>query len=170
MTIEHEGVPIGNAVEAARIKIQDKPSRWLSYMSVMDVDQTILRIERNQGTVYLPARDLPDRGRVAVVLDPQGAPFALVASAKGDPPDIETGLNDFFGSELWALDREAAIAFYQAIAGYDLELADLGDGKTYHLLVRDGTPRAGVVQIPWKDVKPNWVPYIAGFHARWSCG
>ncbi len=22
-------------------------------------------------------------------------------------------------------------------------------------------PRAGVVQIPWGDVNPNWVPYIA---------
>jgi len=161
MTIEREGVPIGNAVEVERTKIQDKPSRWLSYMSVMDVDQTILRIEQNQGSVYMAARDLPDRGRVAVVLDPEGAPFALVRSATGDPPDNGFDRNDFYAAELWARERDAAIGFYEAVAGYDLELADLGDGRTYHLLVENGTPRAGVVQIPWEDVKPNWVPYIA---------
>jgi predicted enzyme related to lactoylglutathione lyase len=161
MTIDYDGIPIGNAVAVARAKIKDKPSRWLSYMSVMDVDQAILRVEQHQGSVYMPARNLPDRGRVAVVLDPEGAPFALVASTTGDPPDNGFDRNDFFAAELWARDRDAAIAFYQAVAGYTLELADLGDGKTYYLLVENDTPRAGVVQIPWEDVKPNWVPYIA---------
>ncbi len=161
MTIEREGVPIGNAVEVERTKIQDKPSRWLSYMSVMDVDQTILRNEQNQGSVYRAARDLPGRGRVAAVRDPEGAPFALVGSATGDPPDNGFDRNGFYAAELWARDRDAAIGFYETVAGYDLELADLGDGRTYHLLVENGTPRAGVVQIPWEDVKPNWVPYIA---------
>jgi hypothetical protein len=161
MTIEYRGLPIGNAVAVKKTKIEGKQSRWLSYMSVMDVDQTILRIERNQGSVYMPPRNLPDRGRVAVVLDSEGAPFALVRSATGDPPDDGFDWNDFFAAELWARDRDAAIAFYQAIAGYHVELADLGDGKAYHLLVENGTPRAGVVQIPWEDVKPNWVPYIA---------
>jgi len=161
MTIACNDVPIGNAVAVDRVKIEDKPSRWLSYMSVMDVDQAILRVEQHQGSVYMPARNLPDRGRVAVVLDAQGAPFALVASTTGDPPDNGFDRNDFFAAELWARDRDAAIVFYRAVAGYNLELADLGDGNAYHLLVEDGTPRAGVVQIPWEEVKPNWVPYIA---------
>ncbi len=161
MTIELDGVPIGNAVLVDPAKIKDKPSRWLSYMSVMDVDQAISRIEQNKGSVFMPARDLPDRGRVAVVRDAEGASFALVAGTTGDPPDNGFDRNDFFAAELWALDRDAAIAFYQAIAGYDLELADLGDGKPYHLLVENGVPRAGVVQIPWESIQPNWVPYIA---------
>lgn len=161
MTIELDGVPIGNAVAVDPAKIQDKPSRWLSYMSVPDVDQTIVRIEQHKGSVFMPARDLPDRGRVAVVRDPEGASFALVAGTTGDPPDNGFDRNDFFAAELWALDRDAAIAFYQAVVGYDLELRDLGDGKPYHLLVENGVPRAGVVQIPWESIQPNWVPYIA---------
>jgi predicted enzyme related to lactoylglutathione lyase len=40
-------------------------------------------------------------------------------------------------------------------------MVDVGNEKDYHLLVRDDEPRAGVVQIPWDDVKPNWIPYIA---------
>jgi uncharacterized protein len=161
MTIEYGGVPIGNAVAMDRAKIENQQSRWLSYMSVMDVDQSVLRVQQSGGSVYMPARDLPDRGRVAVVLDPQGAPFALVASATGDPPDNGFDRNAFFAAELWARDRKTAITFYQAVVGYALELADLGDDSIYHLLVKNGVPRAGVVQIPWENVKPNWVPYIA---------
>jgi len=161
MTIELDGVPIGNAVAVDPARIQDKPSRWLSYMSVPDVDQTILRIEQHEGSVFMPARDLPDRGRVAVVRDPEGASFALVASTAGDPPDHGFDRNDFFAAELWAQDRDAAIIFYRAIVGYDLELRELWNGKPYHLLVVSGVPRAGVVQIPWASIQPNWVPYIA---------
>ena len=161
MTIECSGIPMGNAVAVDPTKIEHKQSRWLSYMSVMDVDQTILRVKQNGGSVYLPARNLPDRGRVAVVIDPEGAPFALVASATGDPPDNDSDSNAFFAAELWALDRDAAIAFYQSVVGYELEIVDLGDGKNYHLLLKGDQPRAGAVQIPWEGVKPNWVPYIA---------
>ena len=161
LTITREGVPIANAVSADRAKIKDQPSRWLSYLSVADVDQTVLRIEKNHGSVYMPPKNLPDRGRVAVVKDPEGAVFAVVTTSEGDPPDPAYDLNDFLGSELWARHLETAIQFYQALVAYEIEMVDIGNEKDYHLLVRDDQPRAGVVQIPWDDVKPNWVPYVA---------
>jgi uncharacterized protein len=161
LTIRREGVPIANAVSVDRTKIKDPASRWLSYMSVADVDQTVLRIEINQGSIYMPPKDLPDRGRVAVVKDPEGALFAVLTASGGDPPDPAFDLNDFLGSELWARHLESAVKFYQALVAYEIEMVDVGSEKDYHLLVRDDQPRAGVVQIPWDDVKPNWVPYIA---------
>jgi len=54
LTIAREGVPIAKAVSADRATIKDNPARWLSYMSVADVDQTVLRIEKNHGSVYMP--------------------------------------------------------------------------------------------------------------------
>lgn len=161
LTIRREGVPIANAVYVNETKIKDGASRWLSYMSVADVDQTVLRIEQNQGSVYMPPKDLPDRGRVAVVKDPEGALFAILTATGGDPPDPAYDLNDFLGSELWARQLETAIQFYQALVAYEIEMVDVGNEKDYHLLVRDDEPRAGVVQIPWDDVNPNWIPYIA---------
>jgi predicted enzyme related to lactoylglutathione lyase len=161
LTIRREGVPIANAVSVDETKMKDGTSRWLSYMSVADVDQTVLRIEKNQGSVYMPPKNLPDRGRVAVVKDPEGALFAVLTATGGDPPDPAYGLNDFLGSELWARQLETAIQFYQTLVAYEIEMVDVGNEKDYHLLVRDDEPRAGVVQIPWDDVNPNWIPYIA---------
>jgi hypothetical protein len=161
LTIMREGVPIANAVSVDETKMKDGESRWLSYMSVADVDQTVLRIEKNHGAVYMPPKNLPDRGRVAVVKDPEGALFAVLTATGGDPPDSAYDLNDFLGSELWARHLETAIKFYQTLVAYKIEMVDVGNDKDYHLLVRDDEPRAGVVQIPWDDVKPNWVPYVA---------
>ena len=161
LTIMREGVPTANAVSVDETKMKGGASRWLSYMSVADVDQTVLRIEQNQGSVYMPPKDLPERGRVAVVKDPEGALFAVLTATGGDPPDPAYDLNDFLGSELWARHLETAIQFYQTLVAYEIEMVDVGNDKDYHLLVRDGQPRAGVVQIPWDDVNPNWIPYIA---------
>ena len=160
-TIRREGVPIANAVSVDETQMKDGASRWLSYMSVADVDQTALRIEKNQGAVYMPPKNLPDRGRVAVVKDPEGALFAVLTATGGDPPDPAYELYDFLGSELWARQLETAIPFYQTLVAYEIEMVDVGSEKDYHLLVRDDEPRAGVVQIPWDDVNPNWIPYIA---------
>ena len=161
LTITREGVPIANAVSVDRTRIKDGSSRWLSYMSVHDVDQMLLRIEQHQGSVYMPTRDLPERGRLAVVMDPDGALFALLTSVAGDPPDEPYKMNHFMGAEVWARSRPAAIGFYRTLVGYELELVDVGRDEPYPLLMAGNRPRAGVVQIPWDDVEPNWLPYIA---------
>jgi predicted enzyme related to lactoylglutathione lyase len=161
LTIRREGVPIANAVAVDESRMKDATSRWLSYMSVADVDQTVIRIEQNRGSIYMPPKDFSDRGRVAVVKDPEGALFAVLTASGGDPPDFAYETNDFIGSELWARHLEAAIQFYQTLVAYEVAMVDVGSDKDYHLLVRGDQPRAGAVQIPWDDVNPNWVPYIA---------
>ena len=30
-----------------------------------------------------------------------------------------------------------------------------------HFLIKNGKTRGGIVKIPWDDIKPNWLPYIA---------
>ena len=48
---------------------------WLGYVSVEDVDATVASIEQGGGRVLMPARDIPNVGRFALVTDPQGAAF-----------------------------------------------------------------------------------------------
>jgi hypothetical protein len=62
--------------------------------------------------------------------------------------------------ELWARDAGAAATFYQSVAGYGVESTDVFEAPDYRVLTRDGRPRAGVNQIPWPEVQPNWLPYI----------
>ncbi len=63
----------------------------MSMMSVPDVDLAASRLRQAGGRVYAGPRDIDDRGRLAIVGDPQGAVFGLVRTTGGDPPDREAG-------------------------------------------------------------------------------
>jgi len=160
-TITREGVPIANAIQIHQGKNKVRKSRWLSYVSVEDVDRSAKLVEQNNGTIYRRPKELPNRGRVAVVKDPQGAVFAMVTVLGGDPPDKGMMENFWMGSELWTSHLDSALNFYHLLVGYEQKLVDVKSDSKYCLLVKDGQPLAGMVKIPGDDVKPNWVPYIA---------
>ena len=63
-----------------------KPT-WLGYILVADADQSVAAIEQAGGKTYMPAFDIPDVGRVAMVADPQGAAFYVMKPLppQGDP-------------------------------------------------------------------------------------
>jgi predicted enzyme related to lactoylglutathione lyase len=162
--IERDGRPIGGIVP-----IQDEDpavasARWLSLLSVEDVDDAISTLERSGGAVEIGPRDNPTRGRMALVRDPQGALVVLIRSVGGDPPNREesdVGAGDWLWTELWAEDAASATSFYASLVGYSGERPDVeGAHDGYRVLYRDGRPRAGVNEIPWENVRPNWLPYI----------
>ena len=160
-TIDRDGVPIANAVYIKPQESNVNESRWVSYISVEDVDQTLMLVEKNNGSIYMHPKDLPHRGRIAVVKDPNNALFAIVTTSDGDPPDQGYIENFWMGSELWTTNLDSALKFYSLLVGYEQQLVDVGADSKYHLLFKNDQPRAGIVKIPWWDVKPNWVPYIA---------
>jgi predicted enzyme related to lactoylglutathione lyase len=53
-------------------------SHWLVYFASSDVDRSARRAAELGGRIVVPPVDIPN-GRIAVALDPQGAPFALYA-------------------------------------------------------------------------------------------
>ncbi|MET8812547.1 VOC family protein [Streptomyces sp. NPDC004549] len=53
------------------------PPHWLTYFAVDDVDSTVDALVKRGGTVLAPPFDMV-AGRMTVVADPQGAPFALI--------------------------------------------------------------------------------------------
>ena len=121
-TIYQNGKPIANMIGRNG---EPGQSKWLSYMSVEDVDTGIAIAQNNGGSEYKPAKELPNRGRVAVIHDPQGATVALLTSSSGDPQDNAFVSNRWLGCELWTTDVDAAVAFYQKLAGYDVSLVDV---------------------------------------------
>jgi uncharacterized protein len=58
------------------------PSHWLVYFGSTDADAAIATLERLGGSVLRPAEDTP-YGRMAVVTDPFGAPFAIHQAPAG---------------------------------------------------------------------------------------
>ncbi len=155
-----------NGREIASIVALDKTEQaldgaaWFSSVSVTDVDDATRRARRG-GTVNVEPRDLPDRGRYSVVNGPGGAPIVLLRASGGDPADrddFEPG--EFLWTELWTDDARTAVAYYEAVLGYEGEFTGV-DPRPYFLMSRDGEPRAGIGELPEGDAEAAWLPYIA---------
>lgn len=160
--IKAEGVPIGGIIYSEKAK-EINGEQWLSYLSVADVDRAVNVTKKRGGSVLVEAFEFEARGRTAVVKDPQGALVVLFKSYVGDPPiqTLEEKLNHtWIWIELFTNDIEASSAFYEQIAGYSIKKYDSGVNVPYYIFGIGERPFAGMLTIPWKNVKPNWLPYI----------
>ncbi len=59
----------------------DVPPNWLPYLMVDDCDATVAKAQQLGGAAHVPGKDIPGVGRIAVLADPQGAAFAIIAVA-----------------------------------------------------------------------------------------
>ena len=57
------------------------PPNWSIYFAVKDVDAAVTQAQSLGGGVVVPATDIPDIGRFAVLTDPQGAFFNIFKGA-----------------------------------------------------------------------------------------
>jgi len=53
-------------------------AQWIPYVFVEDVDATAKKTTRLRGKVVVEPFDVPDVGRIAVLVDPQGAAFGII--------------------------------------------------------------------------------------------
>jgi len=136
-------------------------NQWLGLLSVEDVDHAVRLAERFGGTVPLRSVNAPERGRFAVIRDPEGAPLTVIRTRWGDPEAVETREGDWFWNELWTEDIDKAALFYRELAGYQVDLLPRDRGKEPYLIFkRDGVPRAGIAKQPLTGARPAWVPYV----------
>lgn len=63
-------------------QLSDVPPHWATYISVDDVDATLVTCQQHGATVEVPAMDVPTVGRMALIKDPQGAHVFIF---KGEP-------------------------------------------------------------------------------------
>ena len=61
---------------------------WIGYLHVGDVDTAVAAIKVDGGAVQMPPMDIPV-GRIAMVTDPQGAPFSVMDPK---PPEGAEGM------------------------------------------------------------------------------
>ncbi len=55
------------------------PPHWMIYFAVEDCDKACEQAKELGGNICVPAFDIPDVGRIAVVDDPQGGTFSVIA-------------------------------------------------------------------------------------------
>ena len=158
--IRHNGELIGGMIDESRLGTTEEISQWIALMSTDDIDRTVATLQRAGGKVFTPPTDLADRGRIAVVADPQGAVFALLETRDGDPVETEPGINGFLWNEVWSDDTEAAKAFYSDLVGLESGSNPVAGEEAYEYM-RDGdSPRFGVLRKPVDDITPLWATYV----------
>ena len=53
------------------------PAHWLAYVNVPDVDAAAAAAAKLGGQIVVPPMDIPTVGRIAVLVDPQGAAIGI---------------------------------------------------------------------------------------------
>jgi hypothetical protein len=135
-------------------------SRWLPYVSVDDVDRAVEASVSAGGTVAVTARSVP-LGRVAAIIDREGAVIGLARSNIGDPDDSTTAPapGRVIWNELISNDVATATDFYRRVIGFDTRTIERRGGK-YTLLGHHGIDRAGILKNPTPDWSPVWLTYF----------
>ncbi len=57
------------------------PTLWCPYVAVEDCDATVEKAQGLGAQVMMPPTDIPNVGRIAVLIDPLKAPIALIKPA-----------------------------------------------------------------------------------------
>jgi len=70
----------GEARVAGLMGFPDAPAQWRPYIGVTDVDATTEKAKELGANVLLEPTDVPMVGRLAVLSDPQGASFGIIAA------------------------------------------------------------------------------------------
>jgi predicted enzyme related to lactoylglutathione lyase len=140
---------------------------WLPYFHVADVAATVARVEALGGKVHMPPRTI-DVGTMAMVADPQGAPFYVMdpippasqPDAKSDVWDREKPGHCRW-NELATTDAPAARAFYTELLGWTSERSmPMGERGDYLFLECEGN-EIGAIN-PWigENQPPMWLLYL----------
>lgn len=135
---------------------------WAGYLDVDDVDKSLAGIKAAGGAVHMPATDIPDVGRFAMVSDPQGAIFYVMAPIGNAPsPSFAPGRAGHGGwNELRTSDWSAAFDFYSRQFGLaKSDAMDMGAMGTYLLFNTGGEAVGGMMNSP-NFPRPMWLYYF----------
>jgi len=159
------GQPVAGIVQRAMKTGQQRQPAWLTFIAVRDVAAAQRSALANGGKVLAGPKDYAQRGRQAVLADPDGAVFAVLASSSGDPADDLAEPGEWIWSSLLARNTEHETGFYRAVFGYDvfdLPAEETSDNSHHVILASDDFARAGIRSLPADAAHrhPHWLNFI----------
>ena len=137
---------------------------WVGYIGVEDVDAAVRSVVKAGGSILMPAWDVPDVGRMAMLMDPEGAPFYMMRGASDEKSmafaDDRPRLGHCAWNELSANDPAKAMSFYCGQFGWqkDGEM-DMGPIGNYEFL-RHGGMMGAIMKKPDEAPMPMWNFYF----------
>lgn len=136
---------------------------WLGYVSVKDVDATVAAITDSGGGVRMPATEIPNVGRIAMVSDPQGAPFYIMRpTGEGTSTAFSaTAIGHCAWNELATRNMQQSLDFYGRHFGWQKgDAMPMGDAGDYQFIVQNGTTIGAFSPYLEEGGKPGWIYYF----------
>jgi uncharacterized protein len=157
-----DGQPVGGLFRRAMSPGEHRRPAWLTFIAVRDVEAAKRTAVDHGAKVVVEPKSYPQRGRQAILADPEGAVFAVLASGSGDPADVLAVHGDWIWSSLLAQNADKDAAFYQAVFGYDVFELPSDDGLDHLVLSTDDYARASVNAIPTESPRrySHWLNFV----------
>ena len=156
----------GNPTAAANqmdpnVAAQGVPPHWLSYVATESVDASVATAQKLGGTLVAGPFDVMEHGRMAVLTDTTGTPFALWQAKQHPGVGVLDEDNSLVWTELCTDDTTKAAAFYQGLFGWTTE--KWSDEPMEYTILKRGEAMAGgmMKKVPQMGPVPNhWMPYF----------
>jgi uncharacterized protein len=137
---------------------------WVGYIAVDDVDASADSIAKAGGEIYMPPMDLENVGRMAMVADPQGAPFYIMRGRSDETSHSFAKYTPKVGHGAWnelsTTDLAGAWAFYGEQFGWskdgDLDMGPMGK---YEFIKSDVVIGALMPKMPEAPMS-HWIVYF----------
>lgn len=140
---------------------------WLGYLSVADIEAAVAAIEAAGGRTLMGPRQIDNIGPIALVTDPQGAPFYIMTPTP--PANDPNAKSDVFSpeaeqrvgwNELSTSDPAAARKFYGDQFGWvSDDFMDMGEMGQYRFLDHHGL-RIGALCGTMPGARSKWRYYF----------
>ena len=140
---------------------------WLPYFGVDDVDAAVDKAIAGGAEVHLPAFDVPDVGRMAMLMHPHTGVFYVMKGSSPEPSVAFAAREPQVGHAAWnelaSSDPAAAKAFLSDVFGFEVgDALDMGELGLYEFLsIKGGAFAVGAV-MPVMEGMPGsmWTTYF----------
>jgi uncharacterized protein len=155
-----DGRAVGGLFQRAAPAGEKRQSAWLTFIAVRDVEAANRAAVAHGAKDLAPPKTYAGRGTQAVLTDPQGAVFAVLASASGDAPDYLAQPGEWIWSSLLTGDPARSADFYKNVFGYEVYEAPRDDDAEHVVLASDDYARAGIHTLAPGHRHPHWLNFI----------
>ena len=137
-------------------------SVWVSYVCVDNVDAIASSAEKLGARIRVPATDISEAGRMAMIDDPTGASLAFWQPGLDAGAELVTRPGALCWNELATPDLDSACAFYAELLGWRYR-NNPHSPAPYRIIDNAGRPNGGMLQMTeeWGDMPAHWMVYFA---------
>lgn len=139
---------------------------WTIYFAVENCDKTFALATSLGATAISPPADIPNTGRFALLMDPEGAAFGILQPQ----PTADGSMGDAFNqakrghgnwNELITTDPAGALDFYAKLFGWTrVRSVEMGPEMTYHIIGWNGLEIGGTFAPASGMGGSRWKPYF----------